>query len=520
MSDTFVVDSFFNNGVEFPAIRVSGNEPFFNDLPDEVAGLIQNQIWNDYNNDGFIGITFSFNDNSNPNFRIPNAFVQADIRAVLEEIDALTNLRFEEIDRDAIIDFSIEPGLLEQGFLGFAFFPFVRGTRANFDDGGDIRNTILVQEILHTLGLQGTEEDFLALPDLEYPREFDTPLWSNLQTEVVDLATIDSTGLLPLDFEGLIAIYGDSGNTAGDDVYTYDTSVFYFEGLHDSGGIDTVQVLDSMGVGVSIDLTDLRGSFDLGAVAGIRDNPFDNFEAVGALVNTTRFTVIENLITDRGEDRLLGGAVDNFFQAGAGADTLEGEGGADILFGDLGSDSVRGGVGSDTLIGAGDDDFLHGGKGRDVLFGGSGDDSLIGGAGADFLYGQTGFDSASYAASDEAISIDLITGFGVGGHADGDQLFGIEQIEGSSFADSLTAGAGQTRLFGGAGADTFRFTPGGDLEVADYSPGEGDSLDLTEIGFSSVNEATDFARQTGEGLLFDFGDEGTLLLSGATLADI
>jgi Ca2+-binding RTX toxin-like protein len=192
------------------------------------------------------------------------------------------------------------------------------------------------------------------------------------------------------------------------------------------------------------------------------------------------------------------------------ADVLRGLGGNDMLFGGSGNDTLDGGAGADVLIGgdgtdtadyslsaagvtvslltglgAGGDaqgdtlggiknitgsaqaDTLTGDGAANTLDGGSGNDTLIGGAGADTLIGGPGTDTASYASSGAGVTVNLQTGSGSGGDAQGDTLSGIENITGSAFADVLTGDGGANTLVGGAGADALN--GGGGTDTADYS---------------------------------------------------
>ena len=162
-------------------------------------------------------------------------------------------------------------------------------------------------------------------------------------------------------------------------------------------------------------------------------------------------------------------------------------------------------------------DILRGLGGNDMLFGGSGNDTLEGGPGADTLIGGPGMDTADYSASAAAVSVNLLTGLGSGGDAQGDILGGIENIVGSAFNDTLTGdnggnaldgrsgndtlngGAGSDTLAGGAGADTFVFDltaltpaqPGSGVfdRILDYNqgnsgtfnPAEGDTFDFSAL---------------------------------------
>ncbi|MCF6267724.1 MAG: Ig-like domain-containing protein [Desulfuromusa sp.] len=63
-------------------------------------------------------------------------------------------------------------------------------------------------------------------------------------------------------------------------------------------------------------------------------------------------------------------------------------------------------------------------------------------------------DTASYANSPSGVTVNLETGVGTGGDAEGDTLIAIEALEGSEFDDRLTGNAENNTLSGRAGADT------------------------------------------------------------------
>ena len=101
--------------------------------------------------------------------------------------------------------------------------------------------------------------------------------------------------------------------------------------------------------------------------------------------------------------------------------------------------------GANTLIGNGADNLLEG------L---GGDDTLIGLAGADILDGGTGVDTADYSASTAGVTVNLATGVGSGGEAQGDTLISIEHAIGSAFNDTFVGGADRGNFLGGDGNDT------------------------------------------------------------------
>jgi glucose/arabinose dehydrogenase len=151
-------------------------------------------------------------------------------------------------------------------------------------------------------------------------------------------------------------------------------------------------------------------------------------------------------------------------------------------------------------------DVLRGLSGNDLLFGGSGNDRLDGGTGADTLIGGPGMDTADYSLSSTAVNVNLLTGLGSGGDAQGDILGGIESLIGSTHDDVLTGDnatntldgrSGDDTLKGGAGNDTIEGSGGidtiiyggvrsnytiailadGSLQIGDLRPGAPDGID-------------------------------------------
>nr|KIS32919.1 hypothetical protein TQ38_05310 [Novosphingobium sp. P6W] len=200
-----------------------------------------------------------------------------------------------------------------------------------------------------------------------------------------------------------------------------------------------------------------------------------------------------------GNDQLEGGDGNDTLYGGDGNDTLSGDGGDDQLLGEAGDDTLTGGAGNDVLDGGTGNDTLTGGigaegvrasgtdawrgftaagliggAGNDILDGGEGDDYLDGGDGADQLIGGAGFDGVSYAGSTAGVTINLTTSVHSGGFAQGDTLTGIELIEGSGLADTLTGSAGSDVLRGGGGNDIIKGGAGNDYLIG----GDGnDTLD-------------------------------------------
>jgi Ca2+-binding RTX toxin-like protein len=128
--------------------------------------------------------------------------------------------------------------------------------------------------------------------------------------------------------------------------------------------------------------------------------------------------------------------------------------------------------GDDVLNGGNGNDTIYGHGGNDTLNGDAGDDKLIGGTGADKINGGEGIDTADYTASTSGVTVNLLTGTGTGGDAQGDTLTGIENLNGSDFADTLTGGALGNKILGGKGNDKIYGDAGNDH----LEGGEGDDF--------------------------------------------
>src|SRR5262245_48212331 len=100
-----------------------------------------------------------------------------------------------------------------------------------------------------------------------------------------------------------------------------------------------------------------------------------------------------------------------------------------------------------TLEGTEQGDLISGLGGGDMLFGYGGGDVLRGGPGGDFLSGGDGIDMVDYEFSASAVIVSLgpwrpgISDSWTG-DAQGDSIFGVENVLGSVFDDQLTGNEG------------------------------------------------------------------------------
>jgi YVTN family beta-propeller protein len=172
---------------------------------------------------------------------------------------------------------------------------------------------------------------------------------------------------------------------------------------------------------------------------------------------------------------------------------------------------IAGTAADDTLDGTGFSETIWGREGNDTLGGNVGDDILIGGIGADMLNGGEGFDTASYATASAGVTLNLGTGRGTGGDADGDRFDSIEAVVGSAHADRLTGSGGDDQIDGSAGNDVVLGARGDDVLIG----GAGDDvlaggLGADEFRFDAVSNGavdiiTDFQFSQGDTLVFGAG---------------
>ncbi|WP_341989142.1 calcium-binding protein [Azorhizobium sp. AG788] len=202
------------------------------------------------------------------------------------------------------------------------------------------------------------------------------------------------------------------------------------------------------------------------------------------------------LVGTEGKDNLAG-------QSGTG-DTIIGRDGDDLLIAHAGS-------GADYLEGDGGNDHLVGNGGNDILTGGADDDILSGGAGADLLMGGSGSDLADYSAQagvlQQGIIVDLAAGEGAGGDAQGDLLFGIENILGTSGADVLIGDDGANAIH--VGSDFFHAVDVVDAGGGDDTVTIGTAAAIVDGGAGEDRLIVTLAGTTGSTFTFASGTTET-----------
>jgi len=239
------------------------------------------------------------------------------------------------------------------------------------------------------------------------------------------------------------------------------------------------------------------------------------------------------------------------------ADDLIGSNAADVLFGRGGRDELFGNDGNDTLFGEFGRDEITGGAGNDILNGGESNDTFFAGLGADSHDGGSGIrDTVDYRGS-TGIIVNLETGQGAGGWAEGDIYTNVERIIGSFRNDTITGsegrdflnsvsgddildgqggndrlsggggndmlngGLGNDVLIGGGGADTFIFmTAEGNDIISDFTNGT-DMIDFSDFdAFNDFDDVMASAVQDGTDVLLTVDGDSSIRLSNLTLTDL
>ena len=241
-------------------------------------------------------------------------------------------------------------------------------------------------------------------------------------------------------------------------------------------------------------------------------------------------------------DSIRGGNATDFIIGGKGADRMDGGGGFDVVsyvtansavevdltlgrgtrgeaIGDtyFNIEQIEGTIHADKLRGDSRSNVFDGLAGDDRLYGEAGNDTFLGGEGRDYMDGGYGLDSVSYSVSEQGVNISLQRGTASGGHAQGDRLLRIENIEGSMHRDSLEGnssnnilsgldgndtligGGGYDTLTGGAGRDLFKIQGGGRDTITDFDS-DRDQLWVDALYFSDVRFV-----QSGSSTLIQLG---------------
>jgi Ca2+-binding RTX toxin-like protein len=167
------------------------------------------------------------------------------------------------------------------------------------------------------------------------------------------------------------------------------------------------------------------------------------------------------------------------------------------------------------IMGAG---FAFGGSGNDIIFAPNTADTIDGGAGINTL---------DYSLlTNPVVNVDLTAGTAVKSGSVTDHLTNIQNVVGTSGADTLSGNSAANTLTGGGGADAFRFKGAFGADIVTDFQAAGSAHDLLQFdaaAFSTASAALAAAHQVGADVVINNGANSVTLkginVSTLTTAD-
>ena len=182
---------------------------------------------------------------------------------------------------------------------------------------------------------------------------------------------------------------------------------------------------------------------------------------------------------------------------------------------------ILGTANADTLNGTGGSDLIESLAGNDRVLAQAGNDLIRAtiGDGTDYYSGGAGTDTYSLAATTAGATVNLAAGTASSTQTGTDTLVSIENVVGSTGADTivgsnpanrLEAGAGNDTVTGGAGADTFVFTGAFGVDRITDFVAAGTGHDWVELDAAMFTGYTDVAQILASPLLTQQGADARL----------
>src|SRR5450631_3160766 len=172
-----------------------------------------------------------------------------------------------------------------------------------------------------------------------------------------------------------------------------------------------------------------------------------------------------NISAGGGDDLVYAGPGHDTLDGGAGNNTLSYKYSNDAVIVDLSAGTGSGGYAAGDTI----QNFtnIEGSRFADRLTGTAGDNTFLGSGGGDTIIGNGGVDTVDYSSSTVGVHVNLTTGVGSGGLANGDTLIGISNLTGSATGNNTLIGNGGANvLIGGSGNDVIDGAGGADTIIA------------------------------------------------------
>ena len=393
-----------------------------------------------------------------------------------------------------------------EAFVGSQFADkMTAGASSVLFDGGDGNDTLVAGAVGSTLKGGNGDDVMIAGAGTDIIFGGGT---SGSPAGDFDTVSYVNSGAVSIDIGLMKGLSGDAKNDVYQDIDKFigsnggDTFVGGARSMaiDGGGGSDTLVAgsgAETFDGGSGSDTVDYSAS----TIAGINVDLNRTGAQTGGFAQGDVLSNIESIVGTGLADTIVGTANAESLSGGAGNDTITGGGGADTLYGNDGDDRISGGIDAETIDGGAGDDTIFGSLGADTLLGGT-DNLLTGGKG----------DTVDYSAQNIAtgtigVIVDLGSGTGQYGWADGDQLSGIENVVGTKYADTLLGdgnanvltgnagddvlkgGAGNDRLFGGDGNDILMGGAGSDafdggstvtdFDTVDYTGSAAVTIDMT-----------------------------------------
>jgi len=279
-----------------------------------------------------------------------------------------------------------------------------------------------------------------------------------------------------------------------------------------SGGDDTINGgagKDSVDYGSSSEAVTLNvanGTGIGGQAQGDQLSNIENLIGSSSLSDTLDFSgaataVNVNFITGTTNQKLNGSDENLTF---SGFENAVGSANDDVFVANSAVNKFNGGEGSDTVSYAGSTAVevnLHTGEGKgghaegdtyediENVIGSSGNDTFAASAAANTFTGGGGVDRVSYVHSTAGVTVDLSTGQGSGGFAAGDKYIGIVNATGSDHDDTFVANNQGNNFQGGLGFDTVSYANAGGGVTVNLHSQSGSGSEATADTYSSIENA-------------------------------